>query len=116
MRFPSLNDLADKATNAFWRFPITLVWAICGTIYTILTVDGTLGEETNNQTILILTFILGVSWFIGVQFFLEQQKQPKKWIWLKPTLLLLLFLFYWHVPDISVFDESTVYATRFFCF
>lgn len=116
MRFPSLNDLADKAKNAFWRFPITLVWAVCGTIFTILTVDGTLGEETNNQTIVILTFILGVSWFIGVQFFLEQQKQAKKWIWLKPTLLLLLFLFYWHVPDISVFDESPVYATRFFLF
>lgn len=116
MRFPSLNNLADKAKSTFWRFPVTLVCAISGTIYTMLTVDGTLGEETNAQTITILTFILGISWLIGIQFFTEQQKHPKKWIWLKPTLLLLLFLFYWHVPDISVFDESPVYITRFFLF
>lgn len=116
MRFPSLNDLVGKAKDAFRRFPVTLVWAISGTMYTMLTVDGTLGEETNGQTITILTFILGISWLIGIQFFTEQQKHPKKWIWLKPTLLLLLFLFYWHVPDISVFDESPVYATRFFLF
>lgn len=114
MNFPSLNNLIGKATGAFQRFPLTLIWAICGTIYTILTVDGTLGEDNNTQTKVIITLILGVSWFIGIQFFIEQQRNPKKWIWLKPALLLLLFLFYWHIPDISVFDESPGYITRFF--
>lgn len=116
MNFPSLNNLIGKATGAFQRFPLTLIWAICGTIYTILTVDGTLGEDNNTQTKVIITLILGVSWFIGIQFFIEQQRNPKKWIWLKPALLLLLFLFYWHIPDISVFDESPVYMSRFFLF
>lgn len=116
MNFPSLNDLVGKATGAFQRFPITLLWAISGTMYTILAVDGTLGEDSNTQTKIIITLILGVSWFIGTQFFIEQQRNSKKWLWLKPVLLVLLFLFYWHIPDISVFDKSPVYVTRFFLF
>ncbi len=116
MALLSLGDLTGKAQSAFKRFPLTLIWAICGTLYTIWVVDAPRGVDTDNQTNIILTFILGVSWLIGAQFFLEQLKNPKKGFWLKPGLLLLLFLFYWHLPEVDTFDENPIYLVRFFLF
>ncbi|MFS4415404.1 DUF4153 domain-containing protein [Maribacter sp. 2307ULW6-5] len=116
MTFPSLSELAGKASSTFQRFPVSLAWAVLGTIYAILSVEGTLGEDKDAQAKMILTLVLGVSWLIGLQFFVEQQKHPRKWLWLKPMMLLLLVLFYWHIPDISVFDELPEYITRFFLF
>ncbi|MBT9186864.1 DUF4153 domain-containing protein [Zobellia russellii] len=116
MAFLSLNDLTSKAQSAFKRFPLTILWALCGTLYAIWVVDAPKEANTDNQTNIILTFILGVSWLIGSQFFLEQLKNSKKAIWLKPVLLLLLFLFYWHLPEVDTFDDDPIYLVRFFLF
>lgn len=116
MAFLSLGDITGKAQSAFKRFPITLIWALCGTLYTIWVVDAPRGIDTDNQTNIILTFVLGVSWLIGAQFFLEQLKNPKKGIWLKPVLLILLFLFYWHLPEVDTFYDNPVCLVRFFLF
>ncbi|CAM4158734.1 DUF4153 domain-containing protein [Zobellia roscoffensis] len=116
MAFLSLGDLTGKAQSAFKRFPLTILWALCGTLYTIWVVDAPKEANTDNQTNIILTFILGISWLIGSQFFLEQLKNFKKAIWLKPVLLLLLFLFYWHLPEVDTFDDDPLYLVRFFLF
>ncbi|WP_289037977.1 DUF4153 domain-containing protein [uncultured Zobellia sp.] len=116
MAFLSLNDLTSKAQSAFKRFPITILWALCGTLYAIWVVDAPKEANKDNQTNILLTFILGVSWLIGSQFFLEQLKNSKKAIWLKPVLLLLLFVFYWHLPEVDTFDDDPIYLVRFFLF
>ncbi len=116
MAFLSLGDLTGKAQSAFKRFPLTILWALCGTLYTIWVVDAPKEANTDNQTNIILTFILGISWLIGSQFFLEQLKNFKKAIWLKLLLLLLLFLFYWHLPEVDTFDDDPIYLVRFFLF
>ena len=116
MAFFSLGDLTGKAQSAFKRFPITLIWAICGTLFTIWVVDSPRGTDIDNRTNIILTFILGVSWLIGAQFFVEQLKNPKKAFWLKPVLVVLLVLFYWHLPEVDTFDDNPIYLVRFFLF
>ncbi|WP_422082619.1 DUF4153 domain-containing protein [Ulvibacterium sp.] len=116
MKFPSLIDITGKAQNAFKRFPVTLVWAILGSFFFIFLLEDNSGELLEKYSDLLLTLSLGVSWLIGTQFFLEQLKNPKKWIGLKLIVLVLLFLFYWHLPDLSVSDVDPTYFVRFFLY
>ena len=96
MQLPSIKEITDKAQNAFKRFPVTLTWAIIGSFYIMYLIDFDSGNKLEEKLDIILTLILGICWHIGSQFFIEQQKQPNKWLWLKGLIIVLLFLFYWH--------------------
>ncbi|MBT8299053.1 MAG: DUF4153 domain-containing protein, partial [Maribacter sp.] len=116
MKLISINDIIEKALKAFWRFPITLTWAITGSLICIgiVNIDAALLFE--EYAALLLTFILGISWFIGGRFFIEQTKNPMKWDWLKLVILVFLVLFYWHLPDLSGYDHDPKYFIRFFLY
>ena len=115
MNLPSLHDITEKGLNAFKRFPVTLVWAILGTFYFIYLINNT-SNGFNDKITIFITLVLGVSWLIGTQFFIEQTKEPKKWIWLKLLVLLLLFAFYWHLPEPEHLDKNPKYLIRFFLY
>lgn len=116
MKFPSLTDITDKAQNAFKRFPITLIWVILGSFFYIFLLEENSSVLLKKYSGLLLTLLLGVSWLIGMQFFLEQLKNPKKWIGLKLFVLVLLFFFYWHMPDLGHSDVDPTYYIRFFLY
>ncbi len=116
MKFPSLIDITGKAQNAFKRFPITLVWVILGSFFYIFLLEENSSVLLKKYSDVLLTLLLGVSWFIGTQFFLEQLKSPKKWMGLKLVVLALLFLFYWHLPDLGKSDVDPTYYIRFFLY
>lgn len=115
MNLPSLNEITEKGRKAFKRFPITLIWAIAGSFYFIGVINGS-SSSFDDHANLFITLVLGVSWFIGTQFFIEQLTAPKKWIWLKLVVLALLFLFYWHLPESQKLDDNPEYLTRFFLY
>jgi len=111
MKFiPSLGEISLKATNAFARFPVTLIWAILGTIFTIWYIDADIPrDEQTPYTKIILITILGVSWLIATRFlinyFTEVKCQNKQWLILIP--LIFLGLYYWYLPnDKSAFDNE----------
>ncbi|WP_299533886.1 DUF4153 domain-containing protein [Ulvibacterium sp.] len=116
MKFPSVLDIANKAQSAFKRFPVTLVWVMLGSFFCIFLLEDNSGQLFEKYSDVLLTLVLGVSWLIGTQFFLEQVKNRKKWIALKLIVLVLLFLFYWHLPDLSASDVSPIYFIRFFLY
>ena len=116
MNIPSLTEISNKAQGAIQRFPITLLWAILGTFYCIFLVENTKYDFFDNDFDAILTIIVGISWLIGIQFFIEQLKNQKKWQWLKLLLLILLGLFYWYLPSIQYYDENPIYLFRFFLY
>lgn len=116
MNLPSINEITQKALNAFNRFPITISWAITGSLIcmAIVNVDGNLLSDEYSS--LLQTFVLGISWFIGVRFFIEQMKNPTKWEWLKLLVLLLLVLFYFHLPEFKSYDIDPKFYFRFFLY
>lgn len=113
MNLPSINELTEKAHKAFKRFPITLSWAIIGSLIFIGIVNVDSDLLFNEYSGLLLTFVLGISWFIGASFLIEQLKDPMKWDWLKLIILGLLVVFYWHLPDLSGYDHDPKYPIRF---
>lgn len=116
MQLPSIKEITSKAQNAFNRFPVTLVWAILGSFYIMHLIGVSSGTEIEDKFNIILTLILGISWLIGTQFYIEQQRPSSKWIILKLIVLVLLFLFYWHLPDGKDLDNNPVYIVRFFLY
>ncbi len=116
MNLFSIAEISGKAQNAFKRFPVTLVWAILGTFYCIYLLDDNSGDLFDQNLDVVLTLILGISWFIGTQFFIEQQQQPQKWFVLKGAVLVLLLLFFWYYPDGFPKSESPGFLLRFFLF
>ena len=99
MNLPSINEMTKKALKAFNRFPITLTWAITGSLIFIGIVNVDANLLFDEYSGLLQTFVLGISWFIGVRFFVEQMKNPVKWDWLKLVVLGLIIAFYWHLPS-----------------
>ena len=116
MKLPSINEMTKKALKAFKRFPITLTWAIAGSLIFIGIVNVNANLLFDEYSGLLLTFVLGISWFIGTRFFIEQTKSPEKWYWLKLIILGLLITFYWHLPDLSNHDIDPKYFIRFFLY
>ena len=112
----SLSEITGKAQSALKRFPITLVWAICGTIFCIVVVDNPSSNLFDDHSDVFLTLVLGISWLIGVQFLLEQTANPKKWLWGKALVLLLLFGFYWYLPNTFRIDNEPEFLLRFFLY
>ena len=94
--FSSLGEIASKGKAALKRFPVVLIWAIVGTLFTIYYIEiKSHATEINEKIILI--FFLGISWLISSRFFLEQFKKHKEWI--SVITLLFLSLFYWSLPS-----------------
>ncbi len=116
MNLPSINEMTKKALKAFNRFPITLTWAITGSLIFIGIVNVDANLLFDEYSGLLQTFVLGISWFIGVRFFVEQMKNPVKWDWLKLVVLGLMIAFYWHLPDLSRYDNDPKYLIRFFLY
>ncbi len=92
---PSFGEISSKTKDAFKRFPVTISWAILGTLFAIYTVESGDFDDIFYGKI-ILTFILGVSWFIAARFFEEQFKTSKEWFMLVPFVFMLAF--YFHLP------------------
>ncbi|PCJ97617.1 MAG: hypothetical protein COA50_04030 [Flavobacteriaceae bacterium] len=113
MIMPSFKEITDKALNAFKRFPITLIWAIFGTLFFIWLIDVDSTQLFDKHQGTMLTFGLGVSWLIGTKFLMEHLNQPKKWQWLQIVTLLLLIAFYLHLPDLKPNNVNPKYYIRF---
>jgi len=109
----SLSEITGKAQSAFKRFPITLIWAILGTITCIVLVNDTTGKLLEQNANLILTLILGISWLIATRFYIEQTGNSK-WNLLKLVVLLLLGGFYCYLPSGSQLEQDPEYILRFF--
>lgn len=91
------RNLKTKSAKLFERFPLTMLLAIVGSIHFMVMIDNrSVFEEWYR---LDLVIVLGISWLIGAQFFIEQFKTPQKWQWLKIIVLGLLMLFYWSLPE-----------------
>ncbi len=116
MYLPSIQEIISKARDAFQRFPITLSWAILGSLFGIYMIEfhpTSLFEQHGGA---VLTLILGISWLLGIQFYIEQTAKPKKWLWLKFVVLGLLFFYYYHLPEFVEFDINPKYFIRFFLY
>ncbi|NNE75687.1 MAG: DUF4153 domain-containing protein [Pricia sp.] len=115
MNFLSFPELTDKAQNAFKRFPLTLLWALIGTLSFMYFIheDEKLFEE---QLGICLMFILGISWLMGTQFLIEQLGRPKKGMFLKLIVVGLLLAFYWHLPEGTKIDDTPAFFIRFFLY
>lgn len=103
MKLFSPTEFSKKATEAFKRFPFVIMWVILAAIALIAFANedvDVIFEERNNFT---LTAILGVSWLIGAQFYIEQFKRKGLW-WIKIIVIILLGLFYYYLP---VYDPDT---------
>ncbi len=116
MKIPSLTEITTKAESAFKRFPITLVWSILGSLYCMSIVGDSSIDLFEDKSNVLLTLSLGISWLIGIQFFVEQFKNKKKWLWLKVVVLALLGLFYWYYPSVYHYTQNPIYLTRFFLY
>ncbi|MDB4292923.1 DUF4153 domain-containing protein [Maribacter sp.] len=112
----SLTEITSKAQHAFKRFPVTIIWAICGTIFCLVIVDDSSRDLFDDHSNIFLTLVLGISWLIGVQFLLEQTANPKKWLWGKGLVLLLLLGFYWYLPDSFRIENEPEFLLRFFLY
>ncbi|MCR1023306.1 DUF4153 domain-containing protein [Cellulophaga baltica] len=116
MKIPSISEITSKAQNAILRFTLALLWAVGGTTFFIKIIEDDKYDYLKNHNDEILTLIVGLSWLIGIQFFIEQFKNPRKWQWLKLIVLALLGLFYWYLPAIQYYGDSPIYLVRFFLY
>jgi len=113
----SFGEISQKAKNAFAKFPISLIWAILGTLYTIWFIgaeDSILGEEKTPYTKVILIASLGLSWLISTRFlinyFKEEKQQNKQWLIVFP--LLFLGWFYWYLPNDKSAFSNDIYSYK----
>ncbi len=106
---PSLGEISSKTKDAFKRFPITISWAIIGTLFVLFTIEADTFDLPFYGKI-ILTFVLGISWLIATRFFEEQFKKDKTWFFL--ITLGFLFLFYNSI-SIENKDMTAISITRF---
>lgn len=103
MKFiPSFGEFATKGKKAFRRFPITISWAIVGTLFTLFAIEN---QNFNDNFYIktILVFSLGISWLIATRFFEEQFKKDKEWLFLI-TIGFLIF-FYTTLPGKENMDN-----------
>lgn len=98
MKLLSLSEFIGKATEAFKRFPVTLIWAIVSTIIVVGLIEKDISYlfEENNRILLVM--ILGVSWLIGSQFYIEQFKRAKQLWWIKIIVALAVIGVYFILP------------------
>ncbi len=115
----SFNEIIDNAKSAFLRFPITIIWAIIGTAYTIWFIEsGINGTDEFSYVKIIISSILGISWLIGTRLLIEyfKEEKGKNISWLMIVPIVLLGLYYFTLPDDKVDFESLVIPYRFTLF
>jgi len=114
----SFTDFTTKSKVAFRRFPATIIWAIIGSFFTVWFIEQDADKAVEFTYIkILLTFILGVSWFTAthllIHYFKENQDKNKQYLLAIP--LVLLIFYYVVLPDNEVgFNEQVGY--RFFLF
>ncbi len=116
MNLPSLSEISRKAKMAIGRFPITAIWVVFGSFYCMYLLEYTEYDFPEKHFRVVMTLILGISWLIGTQFFIEQQKNPKVWQALKVVVLALLVSFFFYLPLEHFYDTNPEYLIRFFLF
>lgn len=99
MALLSIPELLTKASAAFKRFPITLVWAIAGSFFVVTLIELDDSKLFDKFLNVFLVLALGISWLISVQFYIEQFKNSKKYWWLKGVVLLFLLAVYFTLPE-----------------
>lgn len=113
MALLSLPELLNKASAAFKRFPLTLVWAIAGTIFAITIIEIDDNKLFDDYINVFFVLVLGISWLISAQFYIEQFKNPKKYWWIKVLILLFLVLVYVTLPNGEPLQKSADGYVRF---
>ncbi|SHI85495.1 protein of unknown function [Mesonia phycicola] len=105
------KELPSKMKVAFMRFPITLLWVILGSFFTIYIInDGYNWFDNYFSELTVLS--IGVSWLIGARF-LKENLQNKIIGWLIKSLILIgLFIFYITLPNND--DANSISYTRSF--
>ncbi|CAM1370829.1 conserved membrane hypothetical protein [Tenacibaculum sediminilitoris] len=86
----SLGEISFKVKETFKRFPITLIWAIVSTMFTLFAIEKDVFDSVFYGKI-ILIFSLGFSWLIATRFFVEQFKKNYTWVFLITFSFLTLF-------------------------
>ncbi|AZJ33058.1 protein of unknown function [Tenacibaculum mesophilum] len=109
----SLGEITSRAKNTFKRFPITLFWAIVGTLFTLFTIETNTFDSVFYGKV-ILIFILGVSWLIATRFFEEQFKKDKTWIFLLTLGFLSLFYISIEVDGFEIHQNSIIRFVLYF--
>jgi hypothetical protein len=113
MKFPSFSEFTVKAIASFKRFPLTLTWAIAGSIFVMIVLNGDDNRLFKGYLNMLLTLILGISWLISAQFFTEQFKKPEKMWWIKLLALVLLVFLYISLPPYNQDYGNEVPYTRY---
>ncbi|WP_417799171.1 DUF4153 domain-containing protein [Tenacibaculum sp.] len=109
----SLGEITSNAKDTFKRFPITLCWAIVGTLFTLCTIEtNTFDSAFYGKTILIFT--LGISWLIATRFFEEQFTKDKTWVFLLTLGFLLLFYFSVDIDGSEIHQNSIIRFVLYF--
>lgn len=110
----SFREIRVKAQQTFVRFPAALIWSLLGSFYCMYFLGRSSYDFFDNHTPVVLTLILGISWFIAAQFFLEQLTITRHRQWLKLIILVLLLVFYWHLPHFGKSSVNPEFILRFF--
>ena len=101
MKFFSISELLSKAKLAFERFPFAIIWAIISTIITIILVEKDSDSIFDEYVNLSITMVLGISWLIATQFYIEQFKKKNPW-WIKVIVLLAIIGSYFLLPEYDI--------------
>ncbi|WP_405211370.1 DUF4153 domain-containing protein [Dokdonia sp. Asnod2-E02] len=113
MRLFSPSEFIIKALAAFKRFPVTLIWVILFTLLLVVLTERDVDDIFETYNNISLTAILGVSWLIGTQFYIEQFKRKGLW-WIKVIIILLLVAFYFTLPDYDFQNNNETPYIRWF--
>jgi len=116
MKFlPSFGEITQKAIHTFKRFPVTLMWAILGTLFTIWMVGADLPDDEKIPFIkVVLVASMGISWLIATRFLINYFKEVenKRKEWLMGVPILFLAWFYWYLPGDSTAFDNDMYGYK----
>jgi len=115
----SLHEIFSNARDAFKRFPISVLWAIFGTLYTIWFIDQKIDRNVEFSYIkVILTFVLGLSWLIATRLLVHdyQQRDAQNKNWLLGIPLVLSLIYYLTLPDDTDSFDNIILPYRFVLF
>lgn len=101
MRLFSPSEFLIKALEAFKRFPFVLLWVLFWATMLVVIAQKDVDLIFDEHLNLTLTAILGVSWLIGAQFYIEQFKRKGLW-WIKIVIILLLVGTYYSLPSENI--------------
>jgi hypothetical protein len=116
MGLPSIPELVTKAKAAFKRFPLTLLWAITGSLLVVSILEINDSALFNEYLNVFLVLALGISWLISVQFYIEQFANPRKYWWTKAIVLLFLIGVYITLPSQEEREMAAASYIRYILF